>query len=58
VIGDTPYDVEAALRAGIAAIGLRAGPFDERRLKDAGAIAVFVDVADLLANFGTSPLAG
>jgi HAD superfamily hydrolase (TIGR01549 family) len=57
VIGDTPYDVEAALRAGIAAIGLTSGPFDEQRLKDAGAIAVFADVADLLAKFDTSPLA-
>ena len=57
VVGDTPYDVEAALRAGVAAIGLTSGPFDERQLKDAGAIAVFCSVADLFANFDTSPLA-
>ena len=57
VVGDTPYDVEAALKAGVAAIGLTSGSFDERQLKDAGAIAVFCSVADLFANFDTSPLA-
>jgi membrane protein len=58
VVGDTPYDVEAATRAGIAAIGVTSGPFDETRLKDAGAIAIFADVAELLAQFNHSPLAG
>ena len=57
VVGDTVYDVEAAGRAGIAAIGLTSGPFDEAALRDAGAIAVFRDVADLLAAFDRSPLA-
>jgi phosphoglycolate phosphatase-like HAD superfamily hydrolase len=56
VIGDTIYDVEAATRAGIAAIGLTSGPFDETALRDAGAIAVYADVADLLANIERSPL--
>lgn len=56
VVGDTIYDVEAARRAGIAAIGLTSGPFDRRQLKDAGAMSVFDDVADLLANFDRSPL--
>ena len=58
VVGDTPFDVEAAVKAGIAAIGLTSGLFDERQLRDAGAIAVFADVTDLLENFDTSPLAG
>lgn len=57
VLGDTPYDIEAASGAGIAAVGLTSGPFDAARLKDAGAVAVYADVADLLAAFDTSPLA-
>lgn len=57
VLGDTPYDVEAAAAAGIAAVGLTSGPFDESRLKDAGAIAVYANVSALLADLDTSPLA-
>lgn len=55
-VGDTVYDVEAAQRVGIATIGLTSGPFDQAQLKDAGAVAVFADVADLLAKFDRSPL--
>jgi HAD superfamily hydrolase (TIGR01509 family) len=57
VVGDTPYDVEAARRAGVAAVGVTTGPFDEQQLKDAGAIAVFASVAGLLEEFDNSPLA-
>jgi membrane protein len=57
VVGDTPYDIEAAMRAGIAAIGVTSGPFDEAQLKEGGAIAVFADVAALLDAFDRSPLA-
>ena len=57
VVGDTSYDVEAARRAGIAAIGVTSGPFTQDQLKEAGAVAVFADVADLLARFDRSPLA-
>lgn len=57
VVGDTPYDVEAAIRAGIPAVGLASGPFDEQRMREAGAIAVFADVAELLDGYDRSPLA-
>ena len=57
VVGDTIYDVDAALRAGIATVGVTSGPFDERQLKEAGALAVFADVAFILRNFDRSPLA-
>lgn len=57
-VGDTIYDVEAAWRAGVATIGLTSGPFDERQMKDAGAIAVFADVGALLRDFDRSPLSG
>ena len=56
-IGDTPYDVEAAGKCGIATIGLRSGGFDDADLLDAGAIALYGDVAALLAGFEASPLA-
>jgi len=56
VVGDTIYDVEAARRIGLATIGLTSGPFDRTQLKDAGALAVFADVADLLSGFERSPL--
>ncbi|WP_337177308.1 HAD family hydrolase [Paludisphaera sp.] len=54
MIGDTPYDVEAAGRAGVAVIAVRSGGWDDEGLK--GAIAVYDDVADLLANYDESPL--
>jgi HAD superfamily hydrolase (TIGR01509 family) len=57
VIGDTPYDVIAAKRAGIDAVGMLCGGFPEEELRDAGSIAIFQDPADLLANFERSPLA-
>jgi len=49
--------VDAALRAGIATVGVTSGPFDERQLKEAGAIAIFSDVASILRDFDRSPLA-
>ncbi len=57
VVGDTIYDVEAAVRSGIATVGVTSGPFDERQLKEAGAIAVFADVSSILREFDRSPLA-
>ena len=56
VIGDTPYDVLAAKRAGIRAIALLSGGFAEEDLRAAGAIAVYRDAADLLANWDNSPI--
>jgi membrane protein len=55
-VGDTIYDIEAARRIGLATIGLTSGPYDRDQLKDAGALAVFADMADLLAGFARSPL--
>ena len=54
VIGDTPYDVQAACRAGMRAIAVRSGGFSDTALS--GAIAIFDDVAALLARFEASPL--
>jgi HAD superfamily hydrolase (TIGR01509 family) len=48
MIGDTPYDIEAARRAGIRSIALRSGGYwSDAEL--AGAVAIFDDPAGLLA---------
>ncbi len=51
VIGDTPYDAEAASKAGLRTIGFRCGGFPEASLREAGCVAIFDDPADLLAHF-------
>ena len=57
VIGDTPYDAEAARKAQLKSIGVLSGGFTEQALKDAGCIAVYRDVEDLLRHYDSSPLA-
>ena len=57
-IGDTPYDAEAAAKAGIKTIGMLCGGFPEDDLKKAGAVALFQDPEDLLRRYEESPLAG
>ncbi|HQT77967.1 MAG: HAD family hydrolase [Rhodospirillales bacterium 20-64-7] len=57
VIGDTPYDAQAAAKAGIRTIGLLCGGFAEDDLRKAGCIAIYRDPADLLARYADSVLA-
>ena len=57
VIGDTPYDVQAAKKASLQTIGLRCGGFPEDELRASGAIAIYDDPADLLQSYHRSPLA-
>jgi HAD superfamily hydrolase (TIGR01509 family) len=56
MVGDTVWDVEAAKRAGVACIGVLSGGIAAEELYDAGAVAVYTDVAELLAGIETSPL--
>ena len=56
VVGDTPYDVEAAAKCGMRTIALRSGKFPDEALLRAGAVALFDDAAALLAGYGNSPL--
>lgn len=51
VIGDTPYDAEAAAKAGLRTIGVLCGGWSEEELRRAGCVAVFKDPADLLERF-------
>lgn len=55
MVGDTRYDVAAARRVGIPAIGLRCGGADDAAL--AGAVAIYDGPAELLAEIDRSPLA-
>jgi HAD superfamily hydrolase (TIGR01509 family) len=57
LLGDTPYDVEAACKAGVAAIALRCGGWWDDDALD-GAIAIFDDPADLLAHWPIAPEPG
>jgi HAD superfamily hydrolase (TIGR01509 family) len=54
MLGDTPYDVEAAGKAGVGVLAVRCGGHDED-LK--GALAVYDTPADLLDHFDDSPIA-
>lgn len=58
MVGDTPYDVEAARKAGVATIAVLCGGFPEMELHGAGAVAIYHDPADLLDHYEESPLAG
>ncbi len=53
MIGDTPYDVEAAQRAGVRIIGVRTGGWSDEHL--AGAIAVYDHPAAILERYLESP---
>lgn len=57
VVGDTPYDAEAAGKAGLQTIGFLSGGFPEEDLRAAGCVRIYKDAAELLANYDTSPLA-
>jgi HAD superfamily hydrolase (TIGR01509 family) len=55
MIGDTPYDVEAALGAGIRIVGFRSGGWKDPDL--AGAVEVYSGPDDLLAHYDASVFA-
>ena len=54
MLGDTPYDVEAASRAGVRMIAVRSGGWGDNDL--GGAALVFDHPADLLSHYTETPL--
>ena len=56
MVGDTPYDVEAASRAGVGTIAVRSGGWDDAALR--GAVAVYESVGELLERYEESPFGG
>jgi len=55
-IGDTPYDAEAAGKAGVRTVGVLCGGFTESELRKAGCAEVYPGPAALLACFEQSLL--
>ena len=53
-LGDTPYDAEAAGKAGISTVGVTTGGWSKEELLEAGCIEVYTDVAELLEHFEES----
>ncbi len=56
VVGDSPYDAEAAAKAGLRTVGVLCGGFPEKDLRAAGCVAVYRDPEDLLRHYDRSPL--
>ena len=57
VVGDTRWDVEAAAKCGVDVVAVLTGGTTRADLVDAGAVAVYEDVAELLEQLDDSPLA-
>jgi membrane protein len=57
VIGDTPFDIIAARGAGMEAVAVRSGRFSDEALEAERPVAIYDDVAAILAGFDRSPLA-
>lgn len=55
MLGDTPYDVQAARKADVGTVAFRSGGWDDDGLK--GAVAVYDGPADLLQHLDESPFA-
>jgi HAD superfamily hydrolase (TIGR01549 family) len=56
MVGDTPWDVEAARKAGVETICVITGGFSEQELRDAGAVAVFESVEELRQKLDSTRL--
>jgi HAD superfamily hydrolase (TIGR01549 family) len=56
MVGDSTFDCEAAARAGVPTIGVLTGGFSGAELRDAGAVAVFESLAELMDGYAATPL--
>ena len=56
-LGDTPYDAQAAGKAGIRTLGVLCGGFTEDSLRQAGCVEVYPGPAGLFARFAETILA-
>ena len=56
MVGDTPWDVQAATSAKVPTIAVRTGGFGQDELEEAGAAAVFESVAELLERLDDTKL--
>jgi len=53
LVGDSVWDGEAAQRAGVRFVGVTSGGICEHQLREAGAVNVYRDAAELAAHLGT-----
>ncbi len=58
MIGDTPWDVQAAARAGVSTLTVMTGGFSREELSEAGAADVFESVAELCERLDETSLRG
>ena len=58
MVGDTPWDVEAARKAGLRTICVITGGYSQAELRDAGADAVFESVDELRRRLDETPFSG
>ena len=56
MVGDTPWDVEAAAKAGVPTVAVLTGGFAMSELEEAGAKAVFESVDELCQKLEQTPL--
>ena len=56
MVGDTPWDIEAAKRVGVETLCVITGGFSRAELDDAGAAAVYESVDELRRDLGNTPL--
>jgi HAD superfamily hydrolase (TIGR01549 family) len=56
MLGDTPWDIEAAEQAGVKTIAVLTGGFSEAELREAGAVAVFENMEQLRSGLADTPL--
>jgi HAD superfamily hydrolase (TIGR01549 family) len=55
-VGDTVWDIEASAKAGVPCVAVLTGGISAAELRDAGAVAVYRSVANLLNHLDDSPL--
>ena len=56
VVGDSRWDIEAAAKCGLEVVAVLTGGTTRQDLQDAGAVAVYEGVAELLERLDDSPL--
>jgi HAD superfamily hydrolase (TIGR01509 family) len=56
MIGDTPWDVQAAAKAGVQTLAVMTGGFSREELIEAGAAEVYESVAELREKLSETPL--
>jgi HAD superfamily hydrolase (TIGR01509 family) len=56
MVGDTPWDVQAARKAGVDTIAVLSGGFAIEELRESGAVAVFESVEELRSELGRTAL--